>query len=164
MENFNTLVNGGFAEEDLVNDGWTDIIGRLLLMVRKAEHPDVTAEGLAETMELADFEKMEQIRARVDEIVADPNTAEALKPYYRQFCKRPCFHDEYLDTFNRPNVQLVDTDGKGVNRVTETGVVVGDTEYEVDCLIYATGFEVGTGYTRRAGDDVVGVDGVTLSG
>ena len=64
---------------------------------------------------------MEQIRARVDAIVHDPATAEALKPYYRQFCKRPCFHDEYLDTFNRPNVTLVDTQGKGVERITAEG-------------------------------------------
>ena len=98
-------------------------------------------------MELADFEKMEQIRARVDAIVEDPETAEALKPYYRQFCKRPCFHDEYLDTFNRPNVTLVDTQGRGVERITEKGVVVDGVEYEVDCIIYATGFEVGTDYT-----------------
>ena len=85
----------------------------------------MSPEGLAETVELADFEKMEQIRARVDAIVNDPTTAEALKPYYRQFCKRPCFHDEYLDTFNRPNVTLVDTEGTGVERITEGGVVVG---------------------------------------
>ena len=80
----------------------------------------MSPSGLAETMELADFEKMEQIRARVDAIVDDPATAEALKPWYRQFCKRPCFHDEYLRRFNRPNVTLVDTDGKGVERITET--------------------------------------------
>jgi cyclohexanone monooxygenase len=124
----------------------------------------MSPEGLASTMELADFEKMEQIRSRVNEIVEHPATAEVLKPWYRQFCKRPCFHDEYLDAFNRPNVQLVDTDGRGVDRVTGTGIVVGGTEYEIDCLIYATGFEVGTDYTRRAGYDVVGVEGVTLSG
>ena len=111
---------------------------------------------------MADFEKMEQIRARVESLVDDPETAEALKPYYRQFCKRPCFHDEYLDTFNRPNVMLVDTKGKGVERITEKGVVVDGVEYEVDCLIYATGFEVGTDYTRRAGYDVVGRDGISL--
>ena len=115
------------------------------------------------TMELADFQKMEQIRARVDSIVEDPATAEALKPWYRQFCKRPCFHDEYLETFNRPNVTLVDTQGKGVERITPKGVVVGGVEYAVDCLIYATGFEVGTDYTRRAGYEIVGRDGVTLT-
>ncbi|MEY2469094.1 MAG: hypothetical protein QOF21_1792, partial [Actinomycetota bacterium] len=163
MENFNTLVTGGFAEEDLVSDGWTDIIRNLLVMIRNTETTDVSPESIGKTMELADFQKMEQIRARVDEIVADPNTAEALKPYYRQFCKRPCFHDEYLDTFNRPNVTLVDTNGKGVDRVTETSVIVGDEEYEVDCLIFATGFEVGTSLARRSGFDFHGVDGLSLT-
>jgi cyclohexanone monooxygenase len=99
-------------------------------------------------------------------------TPEALKPYYRQFCKRPCFHDEYLDTYNRPNVHLIDTEGRGVKRITPTGVVVDrrnasgelvEEEFEVDCLIYATGFEVGTDYTRRAGYELYGRDGITLT-
>jgi cation diffusion facilitator CzcD-associated flavoprotein CzcO len=114
-------------------------------------------------MELADFDKMEQIRARVDDIVTDPVTAEALKPWYRQFCKRPCFHDEYLQAFNRPNVSLVNTDGRGVDAITPGGVIVGEREYTLDCLIYATGFEVGTDYTRRAGYDVIGSRGCSLS-
>jgi cyclohexanone monooxygenase len=163
MENFNNLVSGVLEPEDLVSDGWTDIIGKLLIIARRGDGDFTSADGIANTMELADFEKMEQIRARVDALVADPVTAELLKPYYRQFCKRPCFHDEYLDTYNRANVTLVDTDGKGVDRITERGVVVGDTEYELDCLIYATGFEVGTDYTRRAGYEVYGRDGVTLT-
>ncbi len=163
MDNFNTLVSGGFASEDLVNDGWTDIIGKLLLMIQRGEAGELTAESLARTMEMADFEKMEQIRSRVEELVEDPGTAEALKPYYRQFCKRPCFHDEYLDTYNRPNVTLVDTNGQGVERLTEHGVVANGVEYEVDCLIFATGFEVGTSFTRRAGCELHGRDGITLS-
>ncbi|MEO8908504.1 MAG: hypothetical protein ABI310_10610, partial [Microbacteriaceae bacterium] len=131
--------------------------------VRRDDAPDVSPENLAATMELADFEKMEEIRARVDAIVADPATAEALKPYYRQFCKRPCFHDEYLDTFNRPNVTLVDTHGRGIDEITEHGVMFDGVEYELDCLIYATGFEVGTDYTRRAGYELYGRGGVTLT-
>jgi cation diffusion facilitator CzcD-associated flavoprotein CzcO len=103
------------------------------------------------------------VRARVDAIVKDPVTAAALKPWYRQFCKRPCFHDEYLQTYNRSNVTLVDTRGKGVERLTERGVVANGREYEVDCLIFATGFEVGTSYTRRAGYDIIGRGGKTLS-
>jgi cyclohexanone monooxygenase len=106
---------------------------------------------------------MNQVRARVDAIVNDPVTAAALKPWYRQFCKRPCFHDEYLQTYNRASVTLVDTNGKGVERLTEHGVVANGREYDVDCLIFATGFEVGTSYTRRAGYDIVGRGGVTLS-
>ncbi len=106
---------------------------------------------------------MNQVRARVDSIVKDPATAEALKPWYRQFCKRPCFHDEYLDTYNRPNVELVDTAGKGVEALTENAVIVNGRAHEVDCLIFATGFEVGTAYTRRSGYDVIGRNGVKLS-
>ncbi len=163
MENFNNLVSGILEPEDLVSDGWTDIIGKLLIRVQRGEAGDMSAQSLANTMEMADFEKMEQIRARVDTMVADPRTAEALKPYYRQFCKRPCFHDDYLATFNRPNVTLVDTQGRGVERITERGIVVDGTEYELDCIIYATGFEVGTDYTRRSGYELVGRDGITLT-
>ena len=163
MDNFNTLVSGGYAEVDLVNDGWTDIIANLLIRLRSQEKIDLSPESLARNMELADFEKMEQVRSRVDQLVTDPATASALKPWYRQFCKRPCFHDEYLDTFNRPNVHLIDTDGQGVQLITEKGVVVNGVEYELDCLIYATGFEVGTEYTRRSGYELHGVDGETLT-
>jgi cyclohexanone monooxygenase len=123
----------------------------------------LTPEELGRQMELADFRKMNQIRARVDATIEDPKTAEALKPWYRQFCKRPTFNDDYLPTFNRPNVTLVDTKGHGVERVTEKGVVAGGVEYEVDCIIFATGFEVGTAYTRRAGFEIVGREGRTLS-
>jgi cyclohexanone monooxygenase len=162
MENFNTLVSGGFTDTDLVMDGWTSIIGKFI-EIAKQTGGDGAAPSLGATLELADFAKMNEIRDRVDRIVEDPATAAALKPWYRQFCKRPCFHDEYLDTFNRPNVHLVDTDGRGVDRITETGVVVDGVEYEVDCLVFATGFEVGTAYTRRAGCDLVGIDGLRLS-
>jgi len=163
MDNFNILVSGGFQEVDLVNDGWTDIIRKLLVMVQSDENKDLSPEGLARSMEMADFEKMEEIRARVASIVEDPDAAEALKPYYRQFCKRPCFHDDYLQTFNRPNVSLVNTYGRGVERITEKGVVVDGQEYELDCLIFATGFEVGTDYARRAGCRLIGRSGISLT-
>lgn len=164
MENFNNLVSGIPEAEDLVDDGWTDIIGNLLIRIaQEGSAADLSPDGLQATMELADFEKMEQIRHRVDAIVDDPQTAGVLKPWYRQFCKRPCFHDEYLDTFNRPNVTLVDTDGRGVERITEQGVVVNGVEYELDCIVFATGFEVGTDYTRRSGHEIVGRGGMTLT-
>ena len=162
MDNFNALVSGVPQAEDLVNDGWTDIIGNMLALMRKANESGGTV-NLLETMQLADFKKMESIRARAQSTVRDPNTAEALKPYYNQFCKRPCFHDEYLDAFNRPNVTLVDTDGKGVERITENGIVANGKEYKLDCLIYGTGFEVGTSYTRRAGYELYGRGGQTLT-
>ncbi len=163
MDNFNVLVSGGFQPTDLVSDGWTDIIRKLLLRMQEEGAPPKSAEELAASMELADFEKMEEIRKRVDAIVGDPSTAEALKPYYRQFCKRPCFHDEYLDTFNRPNVKLVDTEGKGVERITEKGIIANGIEFELDCIIFATGFEVGTEYTRRSGYELYGRGGITLT-
>jgi cyclohexanone monooxygenase len=163
MDNFNILLSGGYQAEDLVSDGWTEII-RNLILGQGAMKFAGAGQGLTtdELVELADFEKMEQVRARVDAVVKDRETAEALKPYYRQFCKRPCFH-EYLDTFNRPNVTLVDTAGQGVDRITENGVVANGVEYPLDCLIYATGFEVGTGYTRRSGFELHGRGGQTLS-
>ena len=162
IENFSTLVSGGFAEEDMVSDGWTDIIRNLSGLAEQGELGGTPAE-LAAKAELADFQKMEQIRARVDSLVSDPETAEALKPYYRQFCKRPCFHDDYLPSFSRPNVTLVDTQGKGVERITPKGVVVAGEETPLDCLIFGTGFEVGTDYSRRAGCEIVGRGGQTLT-
>jgi cyclohexanone monooxygenase len=152
IDNFSTLVSGGFAEEDLVSDGWTQQGGL-----------GGSPEQLEAAVELADFQNMEQIRARVDEFVSDAATAEALKPWYRQFCKRPCFHDDFLPTFERPNVTLVDTEGRGVERISERGVVVAGREYPLDCLIFATGFEVGTDYARRAGCEIVGRDGLSLT-
>jgi len=163
MDNFNVLVSGGFQDEDLVNDGWTDIIGNLLSLAKNKQKAEAAQMDLMELMQLADFQKMESIRARVDAVVGDSETAEALKPYYNQFCKRPCFHDEYLATFNRDNVTLVDTEGRGVERITEKGIVANGVEYELDCLVYATGFEVGTSYARRSGYEVYGRDGLSLT-
>jgi cyclohexanone monooxygenase len=163
MNNFNTLVGGGFQEEDLVGDGWTAVFRILMATMQGDGAADLTPEQIALKVEMADMTKMEEIRSRIQNLVDDPNTAESLKPYYRQFCKRPCFHDDYLPTFNRPSVQLIDTQGKGVDRITEKGVVVDGVEYELDCLIFATGFEVGTSYKRRAGYDINGQDGLALS-
>jgi cation diffusion facilitator CzcD-associated flavoprotein CzcO len=157
IRNFQILTAGGRAEEDLVADAWTSITRKLPVMRHDRNGSS------AHDIELADFAKMDEIRARVDEIVADRATAAALKPWYGYFCKRPCFHDEYLQTFNRDNVILVDTRGRGVERITEAGVVVDGVTYELDCLIFATGFEVGTDYCRRTGFDLIGRGGVTLT-
>ena len=165
LTNFATLQTGGLADEDLVKDGWTDIAQRIRRRIESS-----MADGAGFDVQLAlrayedsDDEKMTEIRARVDDVVRDAATAEALKPWYRQLCKRPCFHDEYLDAFNEPGTHLVDTDGRGVESIDETGVWVGGVHYEVDCLIFASGFEVGTEHARRAGFETVGRDGVTLT-
>lgn len=164
--NFATLQTGGFADEDLVKDGWTDIAQRIRDRVL-AEMSEAGAEFGPDTIvrafEDSDDEKMNEIRARVDEIVADHDTAEHLKPWYRQLCKRPCFHDEYLQAYNEPGAHLIDTDGKGVERIDETGAWVGGVHYDLDCLIFASGFEVGTDYARRSGFETVGRDGIKLS-
>jgi cation diffusion facilitator CzcD-associated flavoprotein CzcO len=162
IENFQLLTAGGEADEDLVNDAWTSIVKKLFVM-RQTRIAGVSDEDRLHAVDMADFAKMEDIRARVDSIVTDPATAEALKPWYGYFCKRPCFHDEYLQTFNRDNVTLVDTRGLGVERITADGVVVDGTKHSIDCLIFATGFEVGTDYSRRTGFEIVGRSGETLT-
>jgi cation diffusion facilitator CzcD-associated flavoprotein CzcO len=167
LMNFATIQTGGMAAEDLVKDGWTELTTRI-----RNRMMEMFKDGIPEGMDPrqafirayqdCDDEKMEEIRARVDTIVQDPATAAALKPWYRQLCKRPCFHDEYLQTYNLPNVHLVDTDGQGVERIDESGVWVGGQHYELDCIIFASGFEVGTTYARRAGFETYGRDGVAL--
>ncbi|HXZ66399.1 MAG TPA: NAD(P)/FAD-dependent oxidoreductase [Streptosporangiaceae bacterium] len=164
LENFTHNQTGQPAAEDLVQDGWTEIARRMWAKIRTLPPEELNPAGMLAVLEESDFEKMEEIRARTDEIVKDPDTAQKLKAWYRQLCKRPCFHDDYLQAFNNTSTHLVDTDGKGVERITETGVVVAGQEYELDCLIYASGFEVGTPYTERSGYDLTGRDGRTLSG
>jgi len=165
LTNFATLQTGGFADEDLVKDGWTDISQRIRDRMIKmlGEGATFGPEAMAAAYEESDDEKMEEIRARVDTIVRDPATAAALKPWYRQLCKRPCFHDEYLQAYNVPTAHLIDTDGKGVERIDETGVWANGVHYEVDVLIFASGFEVGTSAARRSGFETYGRDGLSLS-
>ena len=164
LENFTENQTGGMATEDLVQDGWTDLSRRIRakIMELPKEERGNPLKMLA-AYEDSDFEKMEEIRSRVDSLVEDTATAQDLKAWYRQLCKRPCFHDEYLQAFNEPSTTLLDTDGKGVERITETGVVVKGVEYEVDCIIYASGFEVGTELAWRSGFETVGRGGLTLT-
>jgi cyclohexanone monooxygenase len=157
IENFNNIISGIPEPEDLVADGWTDILSTIGFLDDEGGPPD------PEAMALAELAKMEKSRRRIDTIVKDPKTAAALKPYYNYLCKRPCFNDEYLQTFNRDNVTLVDTEGKGVERITPSGVVAAGKEYELDCLIYATGFEWLTEYAGQIGFEIHGRDGQSLS-
>ncbi|MEE2891243.1 MAG: NAD(P)/FAD-dependent oxidoreductase [Pseudomonadota bacterium] len=163
LENFTANQTGQLVDEDLVQDGWTDLAHRVISRISNLPPEQRTVEGMMAAYEDSDFEKMEEIRRRCNDVVEDKATAEQLKAWYQQLCKRPCFHDEYLLAFNEPGCHLVDTDGQGVERITEKGVVVGGVEYEVDCIIYASGFEVGTPFERRAGYDTRGRDGVQLS-
>jgi cation diffusion facilitator CzcD-associated flavoprotein CzcO len=156
MRNFTEVVTGAQPTVDLVQDEWTR-----LLWIDTKKLPE--SEQEAAELERTDFEHMEEIRRRIADIVEDPETADRLKPWYGQNCKRPCFHDDYLPSFNRPNVHLIDTDGRGVDRITQRGVVVDGVEYALDLLVYASGFEVTHDYTHRLGFDPRGRCGVSLS-
>ncbi|MBL6752215.1 MAG: NAD(P)/FAD-dependent oxidoreductase [Nevskia sp.] len=162
-QNFASLLAGIPVETDLVSDGWTDLFKSLNELLGGAGAASLSPEELALLGEIVDYRHGNRLRARVDSIVKDPATAEALKAWYRPWCKRPTFNDEYLPTFNRPNVTLVDTGGKGVDRVTEKGVVVDGVEYALDCLIFATGFEVSrVTYTHQADLEIFGRNGQKL--
>ena len=164
-ENFAAVLAGQNFTVDLVADGWTDIARRigLSLMNRRSDAGNLDMEEVKLRSEIADFQKMNEIRARVDEEVSKTEAAEALKPWYRQFCKRPTFNDQYLATFNRDNVHLIDVSAsKGVEAITEKGVIANGEEYELDCLIFATGFEITTSAHRRVDFDTRGRDGQSL--
>lgn len=137
------------GEPDNVADGWTQLANWLA--------------DPSESLEVNDLNVMERIRSRIDSLVADPAVAAALKPYYRYGCKRPTFHDEFLPTFNRENVELIDTSGLGPDEISENAVVVSGVSYEVDCLVYASGFDLGRGFLHGTGLDVVGREGKSLS-
>ncbi|MCX4427811.1 flavin-containing monooxygenase [Streptomyces mirabilis] len=168
QRNFHTAAFEAFApgQPDLVCDGWTEVSRNL------AAHLDATdgwaaladPEKFMELREIQDYRAMQRLRDRVDTVVEDERTARALKPYYRFLCKRPCFNDAYLPTFNRPNVTLVDvSDTKGVERITENGIIAHGVEHEVDCVIFASGFEITTDLDRRLGiRPFAGRDGLSL--
>ena len=160
MENFTAVMAGLEKERDLVADMWT---AHMAKVSNPRIEPGMTPAEIAAAAEAFDYSVMEEHRARIDEIVRDPEVAESLKPYYRYLCKRPLFHDEYLAAFNEPNVTLVDCPN-GVDEITEHGVIAGGREYEVDCIVYATGFEAEvTPFPTRAAHPIVGRDGVTLA-
>ena len=154
-----------FDQADLVCDFWTELGRNMTARIAACDDPaSLTLEQIMAIREEEDYKVMERLRRRVASIVDDPDTAEALKPYYRFLCKRPCSNDEYLPTFNRQNVTLVDvSECKGVERATANGLVANGVEYQVDCIIYASGFEISTEISRRyAMDTIEGRDGLSL--
>jgi len=147
-------------DHNLVDDAWTWHMAKVATF--KGD-PGMTPEEVALAAEAFDYQVMEEHRRRIDEMVRNRKTAEALKPYYRYLCKRPLFHDEYYPAFNEPNVILVDCPA-GVERITEHGLVANGEEFEVDVIVYATGFEAEvTPFPRRAAHDIVGRGGVTMA-
>jgi cyclohexanone monooxygenase len=162
MENFDAIMEGEQRNVDLVDDGWTALRHAAMAKIFY-EGADLSPDAIMQRAERADFESGVAMRARVDQIVTNPAAAEGLKPWFKGLCKRPTMNDEYLPAFNRPNVTLVDTRGLGVERITPRGVVANGVEYEVDCIIFATGFDTGQEITKRAEFEVYGVDGQTLT-
>jgi cation diffusion facilitator CzcD-associated flavoprotein CzcO len=159
MENFSAVMIGRAVDQDLVDDGWTHHMARV---TNPVVGPDMRPEDVAAAVEAFDYSVMEEHRTRIEGIVADPAVAESLKPYYRYLCKRPCFHDEYLAAFNHPNVTLVDCPA-GVEQITARSAIANGVEYELDCIVYATGFEAElTPFPRRAGHTVIGRGGLTV--
>lgn len=161
QKRFGDAFLGGPIAPEFQDEGWTRMVRNLQAL--KEQAGDVPMEALVNLAQLADFKTMEQIRSLVDESVEDPKVASKLKAFYNQFCKRPTFNDDYLATFNRPNVELVDvSDAKGVDRITENSLVANGREYEVDCIIYASGFEITSSYERRIGIPIFGNDGQSI--
>jgi hypothetical protein len=151
---------GAPVERDLTDDGWTH---HMAVLSNPQIAEGMSLDEIAEMLETTDYAVMEEHRSRVAEIVGDAVVAERLKPFYRYLCKRPCFHDEYLDAYNRANVTLIDSP-RGIERITERGVMVGGEEIQLDCIVYATGFEAElTPFARRATHPIVGRGGVTIA-
>jgi cation diffusion facilitator CzcD-associated flavoprotein CzcO len=162
-ENFVELTSGVPQGEDLVNDGWTHALVALTGFIARAIQSGQSPEEIALHAEIADLKKMNEIRERVDSLVKNKETAGSLKPWYRYLCKRPAFSDTYLQTFNRPNVTLVDTNGAGVDAITGRGVLFNGVEYNVDCIVFGTGFETGSALSRKIGFEIFGRNGESLS-
>ncbi len=130
-----------------------------LTEMQVGQRAGTTPEEKVRRQENANIDYMMRIHRRIEDIVEDPTTADALKPWYMFMCKRPCFHNDYLPTYNLPNVHLVDTHGQGIQEIGPGGPIFEGKEYQLDLLIYATGFEVQkTGTWNR----IVGEDGLDL--
>ena len=157
QKKFGEAFLGGPIDPAFIDDGWTRLTRNVKTLASKA------TEQVSNLVQLADFKTMEEIRGLVDETVKDPEIADKLKAYYNQFCKRPTFNDHYLATFNRENVELVDVSAtQGVEAITERGIVANGKEYEVDCIIYASGFEITSSYERRLGIPIFGMGGQSI--
>jgi cyclohexanone monooxygenase len=152
------------GDPDYVCDLWTEISRHLQAELAAEGWPELPMAELAAKREAIDYRVMERLRDRVAALVDDPETAAKLKPWFRFPCKRPLSNNEYYASFNRPNVTLIDvSETQGVERMTERGFVANGEEYEVDCMIFASGFEVSSELERRWGIPVVeGRDGTSI--
>lgn len=161
MDNFLAILSRAPQSVDMVHDQWTDYWKRIVELIQETKESG-TNEDPHDIMQRVDYDKMNELRARIDDVIDDPETAEALKPWYNYLCKRPLFSDNYLQAFNKPNVALVDTQGAGVTEITEKGVIANGCEHEIDCLIFATGFDVAAAAHKVGGYELVGRNGLKM--
>ena len=165
MRNFHDAAVQGLkpGQPDLICDIWTEINRNLSAEFDRDGWPQSQEEYMAKR-DAMDFQVMERMRRRVEGIVEDPATAEALKPYFNFSCKRPLSNDDYYPAFNQSNVKLIDvSETRGVEQLTPRGFLHEGTEYEIDCLITASGFEVTSDLDKRWGIETIeGRDGVSI--
>ncbi|KAJ5757322.1 uncharacterized protein N7511_006016 [Penicillium nucicola] len=159
MENFNSFVSNDTMRQDvnMVNDAWSQMPSfSALIGSPKSLQPDYLA-----WMQSLDINRQGKIRHRVEATVTDPATSQLLKPWYPGWCKRPCFSDNFLQAFNKPNVKLIDTEGKGVQTVSDRGIVVDGRVINLDAIIFGTGYSLGSN-TACEHVPIIGRDQKTL--
>ena len=161
MDSFLATLRFQVPVRDLVGDCWTDFYVRVAQAIGEAKRVGGPVDVHA-VMQGVDYAKMEDVRAHVVQTIEDPAIAEACKPWYNFLCKRPLFSDDYLQAFNKPNVTLVDTDGRGVERITENGLVANGQAHELDAIVFATGFDVGAAPNKVGDYELLGRGGLTL--
>jgi len=127
---------------------------------------DLTAVLSSYTDTLVDLKANETaaefVRSKIRQTVRDQSVAEALSPRSFPFgTKRPCLDTGYYETYNKENVHLVDVRKTPLVEITEKGVRTSEEEFEVDAIVFATGFDAITGALGRI--DIRGRDGVALS-
>ncbi|CAN8104527.1 unnamed protein product [Discula destructiva] len=173
--NFELLTQGEPADDEsiAITDHWTKLPTNTVYNGNSAapamEMSDIPAHigGLL----ARDVPFQEAVRQRVDDVVRDRTKAEILKPWYPTWCKRPGFHDDYLDAFNRPNVHLLDTSGnQGRLRASSTGLALsgqsGAAIIPLDVLILATGYRSPATHSNPGGGadlTIVGRGGTTMA-
>jgi cyclohexanone monooxygenase len=161
IRDFEGVLQGHLPKSAVLgNEGLLKLLGTVADLRGKLDPEDVTPENMVDVAQAADYLTLERLRARVDDVVKDPDMAEALKPWYNLMCKRPTFNDEYLHAFNRDNVSLVDVSAtQGIEEMTETGFIAHGEHHEVDCIVYASGFEITSDFERRINIPIYGRGG-----
>jgi len=163
---YDHLSTGKLPEKNLVDDSWTRAHG-MAIIAGNPDSPSSMEEipAYLEKVHKIDAPRQHRVRLRAEQEVKDPAVAKKLQAWYPTWCKRPTFHDEYLNCFNQDNVTLVDTDGKGLDRLTKDSIVVGDQSYPVDIIVWATGFRAPfTGTPAEKGNlTITGRNGISIS-